>query len=234
MTIPPGRFHLPPTIDRNALACAIALASNALSAAAEALAEASKAMSDASQVDRSEAPSGVDSGFVPGAHPLNIAETGGRPSSSSLDQTHEFGFVNKLTEQQLNETTDAQLWPGNNLSTSNRVTSPEWNLSDGSNIVPGTTPSNSGSGEWTEANNQNWQGQADQYAHNGQQDEAQYAQGIFFTAPPPAAPASSYGGAGPVPLLGPDNSLGAQSPQYQMGDRGFNAPGSLESKLRNK
>ncbi|CAE6490728.1 unnamed protein product [Rhizoctonia solani] len=251
MTIPPDRFHLPPTIDRNALASAIALASNALAAAAEALAEASEAMSDAGQVDRTGAPCGIDGGFSSRSRPPDIAETKGNHMSSDIDQTHELGLVDRPNEPGFNEATGAQ--PDNNPSTPTRATSPEWNLSNDSDIIPATNSPikdrtsmllsldyehakpDPESETWAEANNQNWHGQADQYGQDDQQDPAQYEQGIFFTVPPPAPAAESSGGMEPIPLLGPSGwQIDSQSPQYQMGDAKSKKHGSLKDKLKNK
>ncbi|CAE6462251.1 unnamed protein product [Rhizoctonia solani] len=251
MTIPPDQFHLPPTIDRNALASAIALASNALAAAGEALAEASKAMSDAGQVDRIGAPSGIDSGFSSRSRPPDIAETKGKHMSSDIDRTHELGLVDRPNEPGFNEATGAQ--PDNNPSTPTRATYPEWNLSNDSDIIPATNSPikdrtsmllsldyehakpDSESETCAEANNQNWHGQADQYGQDDQQDPAQYEQGIFFTVPPPAPPAESSGGMEPIPLLGPSGwQIDSQSPQYQMGDAKSKKHGSLKDKLKNK
>ncbi|KAH7325334.1 hypothetical protein B0J17DRAFT_681926 [Rhizoctonia solani] len=178
MTIPSDQFHLPPTIDRNALASAVALASNALAAAAEALAEASKAMSDASQVDVRDAPSGVHSGSLSHTRSPYMVESEGKPMRSEVNQAHDPGIFNGQNEPQIDEAIDAE--PDDDPSTPAYAIYPDWNMGNNADKIPVTMPASqdrismllsldyehvkpdSGSETSTEANNQSWYGQADQ------------------------------------------------------------------------
>lgn len=244
MTIPSDQFHLPPTIDRNALASAVALASNALAAAAEALAEASKAMSDASQVDVRDAPSGVHSGSLSHTRSPYMVESEGKPMRSEVNQAHDPGIFNGQNEPQIDEAIDAE--PDDDPSTPAYAIYPDWNMGNNADKIPVTMPASqdrismllsldyehvkpdSGSETSTEANNRSWYGQADE------DDSAQYEQGIFFTLPRPP-PTQSSGEVEPIPLPESNNpELSTQLPQFHMRDNRFVAPGTLKSELNNK
>ncbi|CAE6477398.1 unnamed protein product [Rhizoctonia solani] len=114
MTTPFRGPSLPPTIDRNALAAAVALASSALAGAAEALAEAAQAMSDASHPG-SHVPSGVPSGPISRTRPSDMA--GEKLMGIKVEGTHSYApnqadhsrNVDKQTNPEIDERTGVTL-----------------------------------------------------------------------------------------------------------------------------